>query len=296
MVAGIVVSLAACLVAFVLLYRLALRRFPEEVAARAVLFLAVFPTAFFLQADLQRGALPRAGTRRVPLCRTGSLRPGGRVDGAGHPDAPDRARARAGTARHGVAGAGTNAGTRVSWPQRRQRSGSTAFSLRQQLGRPFAFLHTDDQWYRETSTLGPLGGLLDAAHAAWAGVLQLTVGSAENWYWVEEAGGFGRADEPRSVRLSRAPRRPRLRRVGLASARPTGFFLRGERRARTERAHAGLPASLAAPVRARRLPGLPGARARGPLEAGRVGESSSISSLLIPACTVIQWVLWRWVA
>ena len=48
--AGVLVSLAACLAAFALLHRLALPRLGEEGARRAVLYLALFPTALFLQA------------------------------------------------------------------------------------------------------------------------------------------------------------------------------------------------------------------------------------------------------
>ena len=48
--AGIVVSLAAALVSFVLLYRLAEERLGADGARRAVLYLAVFPMSLFLQA------------------------------------------------------------------------------------------------------------------------------------------------------------------------------------------------------------------------------------------------------
>jgi hypothetical protein len=48
--AGVIVSLAACLAAFVLLYRLALPRLGEAGARRAVLYLALFPMTLFLQA------------------------------------------------------------------------------------------------------------------------------------------------------------------------------------------------------------------------------------------------------
>src|SRR5436190_10781697 len=48
--AGVVISLAACLGAFALLYRLAEERLGPEGAWRAVLYLAIFPTALFLQA------------------------------------------------------------------------------------------------------------------------------------------------------------------------------------------------------------------------------------------------------
>jgi Mannosyltransferase (PIG-V) len=48
--AGIVVSLAACLGAFALLYQLAEERLGPDGAWRTVLYLAIFPTALFLQA------------------------------------------------------------------------------------------------------------------------------------------------------------------------------------------------------------------------------------------------------
>ena len=48
--AGVLVSLAACALAFALLYRLAQRHLDDDGARRAVLYLAVFPTALFLQA------------------------------------------------------------------------------------------------------------------------------------------------------------------------------------------------------------------------------------------------------
>jgi Mannosyltransferase (PIG-V) len=48
--AAVLVSLAACFGAFVLLYRLTALHFGRDVATRTVLYLAVFPTALFLQA------------------------------------------------------------------------------------------------------------------------------------------------------------------------------------------------------------------------------------------------------
>jgi hypothetical protein len=48
--AGVLISLAACLAGFLLLYRLATARMGEEGARRALLYLALFPTALFLQA------------------------------------------------------------------------------------------------------------------------------------------------------------------------------------------------------------------------------------------------------
>jgi len=185
-VAGIAISLAACLASFVLLYRLVLQRFPAEVAARAVLFLAVFPTAFFLQAVYSE-ALFLALALGAFLCA-------------------ERDRFGAAAALTGLAILTRPTGLALvpallflAWKAPTGRRslvyiaaavsaalGVYALVLWQQLGRPFAFVHTEGQWFRETSPLGPLGGLWDAAHATWAGVLQLTVGSEENSYWVEE--------------------------------------------------------------------------------------------------------------
>ena len=66
--------------------------------------------------------------------------------------------------------------------------------LWQQVGDPLAFAHVEDLWDRSLHELGPLGGLWDASRAAWAGVLQLTVGSETNWYWspVDPAGTAAR--------------------------------------------------------------------------------------------------------
>ena len=50
LLAGLVVSLAACAVAFVLLHQLVLPRLGPAVARRSVLYLALFPTSFFLGA------------------------------------------------------------------------------------------------------------------------------------------------------------------------------------------------------------------------------------------------------
>ena len=50
LLAGIVVSLAACAIAFALLYRLVRRRFRPDDALRSVVYLALFPTSLFLGA------------------------------------------------------------------------------------------------------------------------------------------------------------------------------------------------------------------------------------------------------
>ena len=184
-VAGIVVSLAACAAAFGLLYRLALERFPEDVAARSVAFLAVFPTAFFLQAVYSEALFLALALGAFLYAERGRFGPAAALTALAILTRPTglalvpallflawRSPARGRALVYVAATPGV--------------LGLYALLLWQQFGKPLAFLHTEGQWYREMSALGPLGGLWDGARAAWAGALQLTVGSAENWYWVEE--------------------------------------------------------------------------------------------------------------
>ena len=106
-VAGIVVSLAACLVSFVLLYRLALRRFPEEVAARSVLFLVVFPTAFFLQAVYSEALFLALALGAFLYAERHRFGAAAALTALAILTRPTGLSARTGAARHGVARAGT---------------------------------------------------------------------------------------------------------------------------------------------------------------------------------------------
>ncbi len=47
---------------------------------------------------------------------------------------------------------------------------------------PLAFVHVERLWYRHTATLGPVGGLWDAARAAEVSLRQLVFGSAAHTY------------------------------------------------------------------------------------------------------------------
>lgn len=80
--AGMFISLACCLLAFYLLYRLAALDFGSRVAERAVLYLAIFPTSFYFQTiyseslflALTIGCLYLARRREYALaCILGSL-------------------------------------------------------------------------------------------------------------------------------------------------------------------------------------------------------------------------------
>jgi hypothetical protein len=55
--------------------------------------------------------------------------------------------------------------------------------LRFQIHSAFAFVPAERFWHRNVSPLGPIAGIRDALRAGWAGVLQLTVGSQQHWYW-----------------------------------------------------------------------------------------------------------------
>jgi hypothetical protein len=154
--AGIAVSLLACLAAFVLLYRLAETRLGADGARRAVLYLAVFPMTLFLQAVYaeslflalalaafllaERGRLPEAGVAAGLACLTRPL---------------------------GVAllpALVLLAGRR--WP--RLAAAPLLFALYPlylwwKLDDPWAFAHSQDLWHRR---FVPLGGIWQGAAAA----------------------------------------------------------------------------------------------------------------------------------
>jgi hypothetical protein len=180
--AGIAVSLAAALTAFVLLYRLAETRLGAEGARRAVLYLAVFPTALFLGAvyseslflALAIGAF-LLGERRQWL-------------GAG---------VAAGLAMlTRVAGVALLPALAVmAWrrPERRRAlldlcAAPLIFSaypiyLAVSRGDALAFARSQGFWNRHVSHAGPLGGIWDGLRSAWAGVEQLVSGSHTHVYW-----------------------------------------------------------------------------------------------------------------
>jgi hypothetical protein len=160
-IAGTVVSLAAAFAAFVLLYRIAERRLGADGARRTVLYLALFPTALFLQAVYSESLFLLLALAAFVLAE-----------------------------RRRFAGAGIAAGlailTRVvgvallpalallAW---RGRDRGRAFAglalslpvaavypllLWRQVGDPWAFAHAQDRWHRHLSHAGPLGGVWNA--------------------------------------------------------------------------------------------------------------------------------------
>jgi dolichyl-phosphate-mannose-protein mannosyltransferase len=180
--AAILVSLAATLVAFLLLHRLGRLKLGRDDATVAVTFLAVFPMSLFLQAiyaeslllalflaaflAAERGRWATAGILAGLACLT---RP------TGFALLPALAVLAWSAPRRAIAWARVAAGSAlfVLYP----------IILHFQLHSATAFLRSERFWHREVSPLGPLAGIRDGLRAAWAGVLQLTVGSQKHWYW-----------------------------------------------------------------------------------------------------------------
>jgi dolichyl-phosphate-mannose-protein mannosyltransferase len=177
--AGLVVSLLCCLGSFVLLHRLAEERLGTEGATRSVLYLAVFPTALFLQAVYSESLFLLLVLASFALAE-----------------------------RNRFAGAGVAAGLAIltraaglallpalallAW---RHRDHLRAFAgvalavpvaaiyplvLWQQLDDPWAFTDAQDRWHRHTSHAGPLGGIWDGLVAGWRGLEQFVVGHGTN--------------------------------------------------------------------------------------------------------------------
>jgi hypothetical protein len=181
-VAGLVVSRAAALAAFVLLYRLTETRLGPEGARRAVLYLAVFPMALFLGAvysesmflALAIGAFVLGERRRwLGAGIAAGLAMLTRIAGVALLPAlavmawrqPDRGRALP-----------------------RLCAAPVIFAvyplyLGIARGDALAFARAQGFWNRHVSYAGPFGGIWDGLRSAWAGVLQLASGSHTHVYW-----------------------------------------------------------------------------------------------------------------
>lgn len=159
--AGTVLSLACCLGSFLLLHRLAEERLGVDGARRAVLYLAVFPTALFLQAVYSESLFLLCCLGAFVLAERGRWPGAGAVAGLAlltRPNAltllpplallawrsPVRARA--------LGSLGTAAALAAVYP----------LYLWHDLGDPWAFARAQRLWHRHLSPFGPLGGIWDA--------------------------------------------------------------------------------------------------------------------------------------
>jgi hypothetical protein len=156
--AGLVVSLAAALAAFVLLYRLAEPRLGADGARRAVLYLALFPTALFLQAVYSESLFLALALGAFLLAERGRFLGAGAVAGLALLTRP-------------VGVALLPALALIAWrsPDRGRALAALAPALAafalfplvlwQQVGDPWAFLDAQERWQRHFSPAGPLGGI-----------------------------------------------------------------------------------------------------------------------------------------
>jgi hypothetical protein len=159
--AGLIVSLAACLVAFELLWRLALPRLGRDGAWRAVLYLAVFPTALFLGAVYSESVYLALALAAFLLAERGSW-----------PAAAVAAGLALLTRSTGIA---VLAGLAVlAWPERRRLAwlvlapvlfAAFPLLLVRQRDDAWAFAGAQGEWERHLSPAGPFGGIWDGVRA-----------------------------------------------------------------------------------------------------------------------------------
>lgn len=180
--AGIAVSIAAGLAAFVLLYRLAEIHLGAEGARRAVLYLAVFPMALFFQAVYSESLYLLLSLAAFALAERKRFLPAGVVVGLALLTRPAAVallpalaliawrlpNARGALARLAVAPAMFAVYPLLLWWQQ---------------GDPWAFVNAQGIWARHLSYAGPLGGIWNGLRAGWAGVRQLASGSHTHAYW-----------------------------------------------------------------------------------------------------------------
>jgi mannosyltransferase PIG-V len=180
--AGILVSLAAALGSFLLLHRVAEERLGAEGARRAVLYLAVFPFALFLQAVYSESLYLFLTLAAFVLAERRRFLEAGAVTGLALLTRPT-----------GVALLPALA--LLAWRERDRVRALASLAVAPLLfaayplylwraeGDPWAFLHAQRIWSRHLSPAGPLGGIWDGLRAGWAGVEQLASGSHTHVYW-----------------------------------------------------------------------------------------------------------------
>jgi len=180
--AGVLVSLVATLVAFALFHRLAVAKLGAATASRALLYLAIFPMALFFQAIYAESLFLCFALAVFIFAEREQWAVTGLVAGLALLSRPT-----------GFALIPPLA--LMAWRARGQGRAllglliapliflAFPLVLRFQLNDPWAFAQAENSWHRELSLTGPLEGIWRGLHAGWAGVLQLTVGSAHHFYW-----------------------------------------------------------------------------------------------------------------
>jgi hypothetical protein len=180
--AGILISLAATLGAFVLLHGLAREHLGPDGAARTVLYLALFPMAFFLQAVYSEALFLLLSVAAFVAAERARFLGAGVLAGLAILTRP------AGFAL-------LPALALLAWRSRRPGSALASLAvapalfllypayLWREVDDPLAFSDAQEIWTRHLSWAGPLGGIWDGLRAGWAGVRQLASGSDSHVYW-----------------------------------------------------------------------------------------------------------------
>ena len=183
LLAGVLVSLIAAAVAFVLLHQLATEILGTDAANRSVLSLALFPTALFLGAVYSESLYLALSIATFLLARRGHWARAGLLAGcclltrsAGIAVLPALALLawRSPNPRTALVRSAIALPVAALWP------------LWQwvRYGDPFLFLHaqTSIHFGRHLSHFGPLGGAWHGAVAAWNGIRQLIAGGSANYF------------------------------------------------------------------------------------------------------------------
>jgi Mannosyltransferase (PIG-V) len=168
-VAGVLVSLACCLGAFLLLYRLAAPRLGPDGARRAVVYLAIFPMTLFLQAVYSESLYLLLTLAAFVLAERN------RFFGAGVAAGLALLTRAAGVAL-------LPALLLLAWrsPERRRALAGVAVApalfatypllLWRETGDALAFVRAEESWHRSLSWAGPFEGIWDGVRAAWEGI------------------------------------------------------------------------------------------------------------------------------
>ena len=156
--AGIAISLAAALGAFMLLYQLAEERLGADGARRTVLYLAVFPMSLFLQAVYSESLFLLVVLAAFVAAERGRFAAAGVLTGL--------------AILTRFAGVALLAALAVlAWRHRNRARALAALGLAlpvaaiyplvlwEQAGDPWAFWDAQDRWHRSLSPAGPLGGI-----------------------------------------------------------------------------------------------------------------------------------------
>jgi hypothetical protein len=179
---GIVVSIAAAFGSFLLLHRVAEERLGVDGARRAVLYLAVFPFALFLQAVYSESLYLLLTLAAFVLAERGRFLAAGAAAGLALLTRP-------------LGIALLPALALLAWRKRERVRALAGLAVAPVLfaayplylwraeGDPWAFVHAQRIWSRHLSPAGPLGGVWDGLRAGWAGVEQLASGSHTHVYW-----------------------------------------------------------------------------------------------------------------